>query len=127
MDPKALFFGTAEVSTSASSSEDETRQKQILLDRLQGKKLLLQHGETDRLVPYRCSEPFLRWFKEATSPNSRFSEEGGVKVSVDDRIYPGVGHVFSPGMIRDAIEFVTDAVAQKEVSPGSPDQRASKI
>ncbi|SPQ21987.1 f4e52abc-21a6-40c0-ac21-bd6b0bb40383 [Thermothielavioides terrestris] len=124
-DPKAIFFGASAVpGAEASGAADEAARK-IVRERLRGKKFLLCSGGDDKLVPYRCSEPFLRWFKQATE--SWFKEEN---VSVDDRVYPGVGHSFSADMISDSVRFVVDAVAgaDKEVAVGNIDeQRASKI
>lgn len=95
-------------------------------ERLRGKRFLLCSGEVDKLVPLRCSEPFLHWFKQAT--RAWFKDEN---VSVDDRIYPGVGHAFSADMVVDSVQFVMDAVADAEErdSAGGKDdeQRASKI
>jgi hypothetical protein len=75
-------------------------------------------------VPYRCSEPFLQWFKQATG--SWFKEE---EVSVDDRVYPEIGHTFSSDMIADSVQFLVDSVADadRRISVGSDEQRPSKI
>jgi hypothetical protein len=75
-------------------------------------------------VPYRCSEPFLQWFKQAAG--SWFKEE---EVSVDDRVYPGIGHTFSSDMITDSVQFVVDAVADadRRISVVGDEQRPSKI
>ncbi|EAQ90727.1 hypothetical protein CHGG_02662 [Chaetomium globosum CBS 148.51] len=123
-DPKAIFFGASPVpDAGASTSNDETA-GQILRARLQGKKFLLCSGGEDKLVPYRCSEPFLQWFKQAAG--SWYKEED---VSVDDRVYPGVGHTFSSDMVTDSVQFVVDAVADadRRISVGSDEQRPSKI
>ena len=119
MDPKAIFFGTSDVvqapspAAAAATTTDEAAQsrahQQILHDRLRGKRFLLCSGATDKLVAYERGEAFLTWFKDATG--SRFRDEG---ISVDDRLYPGVGHTFSAEMIVDAVEFVKEVVASAD-------------
>ncbi|KAL2129605.1 hypothetical protein VTI74DRAFT_7539 [Chaetomium olivicolor] len=124
-DPKAIFFGTSAVPDVKEGGLLDDTWRQIIRDRVRNKKFLLCSGGDDKLVPYKCSEPFLQWFKPAT--RSWFREEG---VSVDDRVYPGVGHSFSVDMIADSVQFVVDVVAGagQAASPGSVDeQRASKI
>jgi pimeloyl-ACP methyl ester carboxylesterase len=108
-DPKAIFFGASPVPDANASAANDENVRQILRDRLRGKKFLLCSGGEDKLVPYRCSEPFLQWFTQATG--SWFKEEG---VSVDNRVYPGVGHSFSADMITDSVQFVVDAVASAD-------------
>lgn len=56
------------------------------------------------MVPYKCSQPFLDFLKGATDRERGWWREGGCKL--DDRVYEGVGHVFSEGMRRDTVEFV---------------------
>lgn len=73
--------------------------------RISGKKFLLCSGGADELVPYQCSEPFLTWFKDAV-----VSWLGDCDISVQDIVYPGIGHRFDWDMIRDAVRFVTDNV-----------------
>ncbi|KAK4039457.1 hypothetical protein C8A01DRAFT_16580 [Parachaetomium inaequale] len=124
-DPKAIFFGASPVPDPKASAANDENARKILSDHLRGKKFLLCSGGEDKLVPYRCSEPFLQWFKQATG--SWFKEEG---VSVDDRVYPGIGHSFSADMITDSVQFVIDAVgsADQGVSvDGGDGQTASKI
>lgn len=124
-DPKAIVFGTSAVPTATTSGPVNEAARQILHDRLRGKSLLLCSGGDDKLVPYRCSEPFLQWLKQATG--SWFKDEN---VSVDDRIYPGIGHEFSADMVKDSVQFVLEAVArasQGTSAGGGDDQRASKI
>lgn len=123
-DPKAIFFGTAAVPEATASTRADDDERRILRDRLHGKKLLLCSGGDDKLVPYRCSEPFLQWLKQAAG--SRFKEEN---VSVDDRIYPGIAHSFSADMVTDSVQFVVDTVASADqgISSGGREEKASKI
>jgi hypothetical protein len=124
-DPKAIFFGTATVADATASGPTDEAARQVLHERLRGKKFLLCSGGDDKLVPYQCGKPFLQWFKQAAG--SWFKEEN---VSVDDRIYPGIGHSFSADMITDSVRFVMDVVASADLGAtvrGSDEQMASKI
>jgi hypothetical protein len=124
-DPKAIFFGTSAVPTTTAAGPADDAARQILHDRLRGKRFLLCSGGDDKLVPYRCSEPFLEWLKKATE--SWFKDED---VSVDNRVYSGIGHSFSTDMIKDSVQFVLDVVAHagERVSPAKTDEQwASKI
>ncbi|KAK0719744.1 hypothetical protein B0H67DRAFT_484770 [Lasiosphaeris hirsuta] len=122
-DPKGILFGTSSVPKSPSGSPDESL-KQCLHERLEGKKFLLCSGGDDRLVPYSCSVPFLDWLKEATGVS--FKEEA---IFIEDKVYPGIGHEFSADMVKDAVQFIVDAVASADSGSekGNEDQRASKI
>ncbi|KAK3684735.1 hypothetical protein B0T22DRAFT_196463 [Podospora appendiculata] len=128
LDPKAILFGTAPVPSSspspgAADDNEILRQQEILHERLHDKKFLLCSGGDDKLVPYRCAEPFMQWFKAAIG--SQFKDEN---IDLVDKVYPGIGHEFSTAMIRDAVQFVTDVVASAGRDGGSGDeQRASKI
>ncbi|KAK4122293.1 hypothetical protein N657DRAFT_646976 [Parathielavia appendiculata] len=125
LDPKAIFFGTSAVPETKTTGTADEGARQIFRDRLRGKKFLLCSGADDKLVPYsRCSEPFLQWFKQAAAT---WAEEG---VSVDDRVYQGVGHSFSTDMVADAVQFVLDVVGSADQGlpiTGGEEQRASKI
>ncbi|KAK0635157.1 hypothetical protein B0T17DRAFT_612069 [Bombardia bombarda] len=124
-DPKGILFGTSDVPKPNNAADnDRGSTRQILHDRLRDKRFLLCSGGDDKLVPYQCSEPFLQWFIPATE--SLFKEEN---ISVDDRVYPGIGHTFSAGMVRDAVQFVTEVVASADSNNSDikDEQRASKI
>ncbi|KAK3946049.1 hypothetical protein QBC46DRAFT_370692 [Diplogelasinospora grovesii] len=121
MDPKAILLGTDPVPSSAEGGIPETVAR-ALQYRLQDKKFLLCSGGDDRLVPYACGKLFLHWFKEAI----RCCPEANI--SLEDNLYPGIGHTFSAEMVKDAVRFVTDVVAsagQQEKEKGGP--RDSKI
>lgn len=121
-DPKAIFFGTDAVPDATASGPTDGTAKHIFHDRLRGKKFLLCSGGIDKLVPYRCGEPFLQWFKQAAG--SWFKDEN---VSVDDRIYPGIGHAFSADMVKDSVQFIIDAVGSADQGAESEERRGSKI
>ena len=116
-DPKALLFGPGPVPSATSHHEELMR---ILNERIRGKRFLLCSGEVDKVVPYRCSKPFVDWFVGAAKAGH---SEG--KYSVENNIYPGIGHQFSPGMIKDSVRFIVDAVASLPVA--KEDAKASKI
>lgn len=105
-DPKGILFGTSPIPSfsSSPSDEEESQRRQILVERLQGKQFLLCNGAEDKLVPPRCGEAFTKWFKEAVE---RYKE---ARISVDERTYTGVGHTFSVGMVKDAVEWVREVV-----------------
>ena len=103
-DPKALLFGTGKVSQSPSEIE-QGYLRGILDARVRGKRLLLCSGGDDKLVPYRCSEPFLQFVKGATQ-----SWYGDGDLHVEDIVYPGVGHEYTAEMIKATSKFVTDTI-----------------
>jgi hypothetical protein len=114
-DPKGVFFGTNPVpdpddpAAATDNNKDAAFRAEVVVERLAGKRFLICNGGADKLVPYRCSEPFLKWLLKAV-------EEGQKKripVWVDNRVYPGVGHVFGADMITDSVKFVVEAMAAK--------------
>jgi len=118
-DPKGIFFGTSPVPD--ISVPADAKAHKILHERLRGKKFLLCSGGADKLVPYRCAEPFLTWFKQLTG--NWYPEEG---VIVDDRVYEGVGHSFSADMVRDSVKFVLEVMSEAEKT-GARGASPSKI
>lgn len=77
---------------------------------LQGKRILNMAGAADKLVPYQCGEPFLRWLKNATASNNGcFSADG---VVFEDVVFEGVGHDMSPEMVSEAHRFVLEGLNQ---------------
>ena len=108
-DPKGVLFGTGEVPRPGQYPEHT---RAILAERLRGKKFLLCSGGEDRLVPYSCAEPFLNWFKDATGSWLK-SED----ISVEDIVYPGIGHAFEGKMITDALQFIVDNVDDDSGKP----------
>jgi len=104
-DPKGLLFGTSEINPKPSDSEQK-RISEILDRKIKGKRVLVCSGGDDKLVPYHCAEPFMDFLKEATSG---WYKDGNVYV--EDNVYPGIGHAFSEGMIKDTTRFVSDTLA----------------
>lgn len=106
-DPKGIIFGASEIQTTPTKADQEVY-KQILDQKIKGKRILVCSGADDKLVPYHCSEPFMQFLKNATSG---WYKDGNVYV--EDNVYPGVGHKFSPGMLKDTIRFVNDTLATR--------------
>lgn len=125
LDPKAILFGTSAVpapGATATSEADRRRLRAVLDQKVRGKKFLVCSGGDDKLVPYRCSKPFLDWFKDAART---WYADGGVYV--EDNVYAGVGHTFSAEMVKDAVRFVVDVVAGEEKGSSEGEHQAAKI
>ncbi|KAH8685900.1 Alpha/Beta hydrolase protein [Tricladium varicosporioides] len=117
-DPKGIIFGTSDISSNPSQSEQK-RIREILDTKLKGKRILVCSGGDDKLVPYHCAKPFLEFLKNATTG---WYKDGNVQV--EDNVYPGVGHAYSEGMVKDTVRFVSDTLTS--VSNAS-DKPASKM
>ncbi|KAK1479903.1 hypothetical protein CCUS01_00457 [Colletotrichum cuscutae] len=128
-DPKGILFGTGAVPTpdSLTTEDNAEEQKRLrgVLDglRLHGKKFLVCSGGEDKLVPYAMSAPFLEFLTAATGTWYR---DAGVEV--ENKVYEGVGHAFSEGMVEDSVRFLVDAVAGKDAGgAGAGTGEKSKI
>ncbi|KAJ2901223.1 hypothetical protein MKZ38_002129 [Zalerion maritima] len=109
-DPKALAFGTGPISTSPKDATEAARLKNLFdQHHLRGKRFLSCSGKDDKLVPYEISKPFMDFLVNAAST---WYKDGGIYV--EDKVYKGVGHSFSPGMVQDAVRFILDTVADKD-------------
>ncbi|SPN97513.1 uncharacterized protein DNG_01027 [Cephalotrichum gorgonifer] len=106
-DPKGILFGTGPISTAALDEKQRAELGAVLDARVKGKRFLVCSGADDRLVPYRVSEPFLKFFTDAAGG---WYKTGGV--TVENKVYEGVGHAFSDGMVADAVRFVVDALSE---------------
>lgn len=103
-------------------TESEQQRLLPLMNRsLHGKRILNMAGGADKLVPYKCGEPFLRWLKTATASNGWFNQGGLV---LEDIVFDGLGHVMSPEMVVEANRFVIEALEQ---TPTEPAGISSKI
>ncbi|KAH8902610.1 hypothetical protein BR93DRAFT_981961 [Coniochaeta sp. PMI_546] len=110
LDPKGIVFGTSAVPAPGTTSEAEQKQLRAILDeKVKGKKFLICSGADDKLVPYRCSQPFLDWCKDAIRT---WYADGNLYV--EDNVYAGVGHTFSAEMVKDAIRFVVNVAGGDE-------------
>ncbi|KAE9378102.1 hypothetical protein N431DRAFT_541661 [Stipitochalara longipes BDJ] len=114
-DPRGLLFGTSEINPNPSEKE-QVRLRQILNSKIKGKQILVCSGGDDKLVPYHCTEPFMKFLKNATSG---WYQEGNVYV--EDNVYSGIGHAYSEDMVKDTTRFVSNILT------GAPAKPASKI
>ena len=101
VDPNALLFGPPSTLALPLPAIERERLRHVFDDRISGKKLLLCSGGDDALVPYANAKPFVDVLKDATKG---WYKDGNVLV--DDRVYKGVGHRFSKGMVEDAVRFL---------------------
>lgn len=114
-DPAGLFLPkewkgpnvvSAAIASIVPTASVQASTASILNSTLQNKRILLQSGGADKLVPYACGEPFLRFLKTATG--SWWKNNGLV---LDDRVYEGVGHETTPLMAKEAMEWIGDVLA----------------
>lgn len=125
-DPAGLLLGDIAVRSDDTYSRHPTDQEKkrllpLMKSSLQGKRILNLAGGNDKLVPYKCSEPFLQWLTNATGPKGWFRDGNLV---LEDIVLDGVGHEMSPGMVTEVHRFVTEAL---EPSAAEPAGRDSKI
>ena len=104
-DPKAMLFGTGAVQD-PPSAEEQQRLTAILDAKVGGKKILLCSGGADKLVPYAMSKPFVDFFEKGLK-----TWYSGRDVTLVNKIYEGIGHEFSSGMVQDATSFLLDEIA----------------
>jgi pimeloyl-ACP methyl ester carboxylesterase len=87
-------------------SDSEKRKISMALDRtLRGKRILLLSGGADKLVPYKCGEPFLNFLQTAINT---YYKHGGIVLQ--DRVFDGVGHEICPEMVGELIRFVDESL-----------------
>lgn len=106
-DPRGIVFGTGPVVPEAPppDAKEQARIRAVLDKTVKGKRFLLCTGGADKLVPWRCSEAFTRFFVGAAEG---WYKDSGLRV--DNRVYDGVGHECSDGMVVDAVRFLVDEV-----------------
>lgn len=118
-DPTGYLFGSGhDIPTTAPSPDEQQRLAPLLDAAIKGKRVLVCSGGADKLVPYHAAKPFMDFLKDATRT---WWKEGGVYV--EDNVYDGIGHTFSPGMVKDAVRFICDTVAGED----STASQSSKI
>ena len=115
-DPAGLLLGdvrgrTPEIFERDPSAAERRRLVPLLRGRLQGKRILNLSGQADKLVPYRCGEPFLRWLKRAVRPGGWFADGG---VVLEDIVFDGVGHEMTLPMVDAAVRFVGEVLTETE-------------
>jgi pimeloyl-ACP methyl ester carboxylesterase len=124
-DPAGMLLGVRDRDESFYDREPTEAEKKEILPLMEktfrGKRLLNMAGGADKLVPYECGEPFLRWLKKSTAADGWFAHGD---VVVEDKIFDGVGHEMSSGMVPELHRFILETLDQ--ASPESP-SRASKM
>lgn len=109
-DPAGLFgkaLGNITPSDGVHDPSVEEQERLVPLMRhcLQGKRVLNLAGGADKLVPYKCAEPFLSWLKKAIGSEGWFQDG---EVVLEDKIFDGVGHDMSEGMVKEVLRFMKD-------------------
>lgn len=110
-DPAGLFLpgyfqpGQADAVLDAQALE---RMRRLVRERLNGKRILNLSGGADKLVPYAAGEPFLRVLKRV------LAEDKTLDVRLEDDIFDGVGHAFSPAMAQRATEWVCEVLEEED-------------
>jgi len=117
-DPRGLLFELKEIEVEPSPDE-QARLRKILDSKIKGKSLLVCSGGADKLVPYRCSAPFMDFLKKATKG---WYSDGNVYV--EDNVYDGIGHAYSDGMAQDADRFLGDLLDGRDLANR---EKASRI
>ena len=110
-DPAGMLFGVRHRDHDCFHLEptevERTRLMPIMERCFKGKRILNMAGGADRLVPYKCGQPFLGWMKRSTAEDSWF---GDGKVVVEDIVFDGVGHELSSGMVEEVHRFVLESM-----------------
>lgn len=124
-DPAGLLLGEIKSRRDEVYRRDPTYQEKkrlmpLMESALRGKRILNMAGGTDKLVPYKCSEPFLSWLKNATATNGWF---GDGKVVLEDIVFDGVGHEMSPGMVKEVHRFIVETLEQPSMEPAGRDSK----
>lgn len=125
-DPAALLVGPLWTRNDTDYYEKpSTLELETLMPKmkslLQGKRILNLSGEADKVVPYRCTHPFMCWLREATSPDGWFSDGG---LMVEDIVYEGVGHEMTSKMADEVVRFVGEGLGDTAIEVS---RRESKI
>jgi len=118
-DPAALLMNemlprdvTVEDAKREPTEQEKKKLWPLMRQHLQGKRIFNLAGGADKLVPYSASEPFLTWLKTAVKPGGWYADQG---VVLKDQVYDGVGHEMTPGMMKDAIEFIVETLRAEKV------------
>ena len=114
LDPASLLLGDYLTrqnakTISAPSELEQARLRPLILKTLGNKQILNLAGGSDKLVPYAASEPLLRMLKSATSSGGWADKAG---ITVEDLVFPGVGHEVSPDMASVINRFMYDHVSK---------------
>ena len=125
-DPAGLLLGDISARSSETyerepSEAEKVRLIPIMRSALQGKRILNLSGGADKLVPYKCTYPFLTWMKKAIAPGGWFQDGD---VVLEDLIFEDVGHEMSPEMLKKALRFIAETLDRADPAGGGS---ASKL
>ena len=90
-----------------SSTAERRRLAALMKSRLHGKRILNLSGGADKLVPYRCGEPFVRWLQRAVCPGGWCSDTG---ITFEDVVFDGVSHEMTLPMVDAAMKFIGESL-----------------
>jgi len=119
-DPAGILLGELDVVIPGSdhlhppSPSERSRLRSIMSERLSGKNILCLSGGEDRLVPYKCGEPFLAWLKKAIDPKSGWCNDMGI--TLEDVVDPKAKHEFSAPMREMAEKWLLDLLASEDTA-----------
>ena len=124
-DPAGFLLGKQAVrmdeAYGSNIRESEKESLRSLMEKsLKGKRILNLAGGSDKLVPYRCSEPFLSWLKNATESGGFFADG---EVVLEDIVFEGVGHEVFPGMVEEVHRFVIATLDQDTIGNNARDSK----
>jgi pimeloyl-ACP methyl ester carboxylesterase len=130
-DPAGLFWSELKSARPGQehlhevSDEDKVGLAPLMARTLGNKRILNLSGGADKLVPYRCGEPFLSWLKEAIGKGGWF-EHGGVVF--EDILFDGVGHEVPHAMVKELVRFVGESLeGEAEMTVGKTGSRESRM
>ena len=128
-DPAGLFLGdiksrSSDIYTRIPTPLERRALTPLLKSTLQNKRILNLAGGADKLVPYKCSEPFLHWLKIAVSPTGWFKDGN---VVLEDMVFDGVGHEMSASMVKEVHRFVCQTLDRSSSRPEELGRKRSKI
>jgi pimeloyl-ACP methyl ester carboxylesterase len=130
-DPAGLFWSELKSARPGQehlhevSDEDKVGLAPLMARTLGNKRILNLSGGADKLVPYRCGEPFLSWLKEAIGKGGWF-EHGGVVF--EDILFDGVGHEVPHAMVKELVRFVGESLeGEAEMTAGKTGSRESRM
>ena len=76
---------------------------------LKGKRLLNMSGGKDKLVPYRCSQPYVTWLENSMSSSGWLSDCG---FTMENMIFDEVGHNMTADMAKNLNHFLVEALSR---------------
>ncbi|KAI4191776.1 MAG: hypothetical protein LQ348_003428 [Seirophora lacunosa] len=110
-DPAAMLLGKVDgpirqIDDEPPSPVEQAKLLPLMKRLFQGKRILNLSGSTDKLVPYKCGEGFIRWLRAAAAPGGWFAD----RVHVEDILFENVGHQMSQEMVVEAIRFIAQTL-----------------